>query len=136
MSLSSQQNDILALFNLESEDIEDISYANEAELVIIRILLRPDYPPCPDCGNPNVLIKGYVQRPPLPMSGLWQNLLRTQSIRLLFHEDICAYRNKCSERSEESDRNFLFRRKAISHLSDQCGINIRSARSAAKTPTA
>ena len=59
MSLSSQQNDILALFNLESEDIEDISYANEAELAIIRILLRPDYPPCPDCGNPNVLIKGY-----------------------------------------------------------------------------
>ncbi len=59
MSLSSQQNDILALFNLESDDIEDISYANEAELAIIRILLRPDYPPCPDCGNPNVLIKGY-----------------------------------------------------------------------------
>ena len=59
MSLSSQQNDILALFNLESEDIEDISYTNEAELAIIRILLRPDYPPCPDCGNPNVLIKGY-----------------------------------------------------------------------------
>ena len=59
MSLTNQQNDILALFNLESEDIEDISYANEAELAIIRILLRPDYPPCPDCGNPNVLIKGY-----------------------------------------------------------------------------
>ena len=59
MSLSSKQNDILALFNLESEDIEDISYANEADLAIIRILLRPDYPPCPDCGNKNVLVKGY-----------------------------------------------------------------------------
>ena len=59
MSLSNQQNDILALFNLESEDIEDISYSNEADLAIIRILLRPDYPPCPDCGNPDVVIKGY-----------------------------------------------------------------------------
>ena len=59
MSLSKQQNDILALFNLESEDIEDISYSNEADLAIIRILLRPDYPPCPDCGNPDVVIKGY-----------------------------------------------------------------------------
>lgn len=71
MSLSSKQNDILALFNLESEDIEDISYANEADLAIIRILLRPDYPPCPDCGNKNVLVKGYDVDSGKTATGIW-----------------------------------------------------------------
>ena len=59
MSLSSEQHDILTLFNLESENVEDIAYANEGSNAIIRILLRPDYPPCPDCGNKHTLIKGY-----------------------------------------------------------------------------
>ena len=39
MSLSSTQNDIIALFNLESEDIEDISYSNEGKISIIRIFI-------------------------------------------------------------------------------------------------
>ena len=59
MSLSSKQNDIIALFNLEDTDIEDISYVNEGGKAIVRISLCPDYPRCPDCDNPNVVIKGY-----------------------------------------------------------------------------
>lgn len=59
MSLNSQQHDILTLFNLESDNVEDISFANEGSNAIIRISLRANYPPCPDCGNKHVLIKGY-----------------------------------------------------------------------------
>lgn len=59
MPLSSAQYDILALFNLESEDVEDISFANEDGQAAIHILLRANYPPCPDCANTEVLIKGY-----------------------------------------------------------------------------
>ena len=40
MSLSSEQHDILTLFNLESENVKDIAYANEGSNAIIRILLR------------------------------------------------------------------------------------------------
>ena len=59
MALSSKQNDIIELFNLESENVEDISYLNDGTNTIVVISLRPGYPPCPDCGNQNVLIKGY-----------------------------------------------------------------------------
>lgn len=62
MSLSSTQNDIIALFNLESEDIEDISYSNEGKISIIRILLRANYPPCPCCNGSEVVIKGYTPK--------------------------------------------------------------------------
>lgn len=59
MSLNSQKNDILTLFNLESDDAEDISFTNEGDKAIVHILLRANYPPCPDCGNTHVVIKGY-----------------------------------------------------------------------------
>lgn len=59
MSLSRAKNDILALFNLESEDIQDIGYMNTNNMAIVQISLRANYPPCPDCGNEDVKIKGY-----------------------------------------------------------------------------
>ena len=62
MSLSKEQNDILALFNLENEDVEDVSFSNEEGNAVVRILLRANYPPCPDCGNTDVVIKGYEHK--------------------------------------------------------------------------
>jgi transposase len=59
MALSTTQNDILALFNLESEDVQDISYVNTNNMAVIHISLRANYPPCTDCGNTDVKIKGY-----------------------------------------------------------------------------
>jgi transposase len=59
MSLSRAKNDILSLFNLESEDIQDIGYMNTNNMAIVQISLRANYPPCPDCGNEDVKIKGY-----------------------------------------------------------------------------
>ena len=59
MSLSIEKQDILSLFNLEDDMIQDISFTNQNNCAIADILLRPDYPPCPSCGNKHVLIKGY-----------------------------------------------------------------------------
>ena len=59
MALSDTQNEILALFNLENDDIEDITFSNDSGISSVRILLCALYPPCPVCGNPNVRIKGY-----------------------------------------------------------------------------
>ena len=59
MSLNKEKYDILTLFNLEDEDIEDISFSNINNYAVADVFLRPDYPPCPDCGNTHVLIKGY-----------------------------------------------------------------------------
>lgn len=59
MSLNKEKYDILALFNLEDEDIEDISFSNLNNCAVADVFLRPDHPPCPDCGNTHVLIKGY-----------------------------------------------------------------------------
>ena len=59
MSLTKEKQDILALFNLEDENIEDISFSNENNCAAAEVLLRADYPPCPDCGNTHVVIKCY-----------------------------------------------------------------------------
>ncbi len=59
MSLNKQQKDILVLFNLEEEDIQDISFFNMNGIAIADVFLRPDHPPCPSCGNTNTVIKGY-----------------------------------------------------------------------------
>lgn len=59
MSLSNEQNSILALLNLESEDVEDVSLANVKGNANIHLSLRPDYPPCPDCGTSEVLVKSF-----------------------------------------------------------------------------
>lgn len=59
MALSDKQNDILALFNLEPEDVEEVTNVNDGKQTIVHILLRANYPPCPGCDNPDVHIKGY-----------------------------------------------------------------------------
>lgn len=59
MARSDSMSDLLAFFNLENEDIEDIILTNEGDLSIVHVLLRADYPPCPACGNSQVVIKGY-----------------------------------------------------------------------------
>lgn len=59
MSLDKDKNALLALFNLESENVLDVNYFNDATGAVVSVLLRPDYPPCPDCGNTSVIIKGY-----------------------------------------------------------------------------
>lgn len=59
MSLNSEKQDILALFNLEDEDVEDISFSNMGNCSIADVFLRDDRTPCEICGNEHVVIKGY-----------------------------------------------------------------------------
>ena len=51
---------ILSLFYLEDTDVEDISFRNLNNEAAANILLRADYPPCPDCGCTHPQIKGYT----------------------------------------------------------------------------
>jgi len=60
MSLSIDSNDVLALFNLENDNVESVSVHNQNNQTIVDVLLRAEYPPCPSCGYSNVLIKGYT----------------------------------------------------------------------------
>ena len=59
MALTVEKQDILCLYNLEADNIQDISFSNQNGCAVAFISLRPDYPPCPDCGNTHVRIKGY-----------------------------------------------------------------------------
>ena len=60
MSESSEKQAVLELFNLDRDRVEDISYYNLNGDTVIEVLLRPDYPPCPDCGWKNPQIKEYI----------------------------------------------------------------------------
>lgn len=62
MAQSASKTDLLAFFNLENDEIEDILITNEGNLSIVHVLLCADYPPCPVCGNTDVVIKGYEQK--------------------------------------------------------------------------
>ena len=59
MSDKIEKNDVLAFFNLEAENIQEITINNFPNHTVAEISLRPEYPPCPKCSNPRVLIKGY-----------------------------------------------------------------------------
>ena len=59
MSLSSEQIETLALFNVEPDIVEDFSFTNVDGQSFGRILLCDQRPPCPDCHNKDVKIKGY-----------------------------------------------------------------------------
>ena len=59
MAQSASKCDLLAFFNLENDEIEDILITNEGNLSIVHVSLCADYPPCPVCGNTDVVIKGY-----------------------------------------------------------------------------
>ena len=56
------KSDILSFFNLEDENIEDISLTNRDNLFIATVSLCPDYPPCPSCGFERVKIKDYTTK--------------------------------------------------------------------------
>ena len=60
MSLNVESNDVLALFNLEGDDVQSISVHNSNGQAIVDVLLRAGYPPCPSCGCQKPLIKGYT----------------------------------------------------------------------------
>ena len=68
---------ILSLFNLEDTDVEDISFRNLNNEAAANILLRADYPPCPDCGCTPFRQKTrtVLQRTQVPMSDLPSYLL-------------------------------------------------------------
>lgn len=59
MSLTTEKQDILRLFNLEDEDIQDVSFSNAGRCAVADVFLRDERTPCPVCGNEHVLIKGY-----------------------------------------------------------------------------
>ena len=56
------KNDLLSLFNLEDDAVEDISFINKNGIAMIDVLLHPNYPPCPRCGNTRVWVKDFNSR--------------------------------------------------------------------------
>ena len=46
-----EEDDVLALFNLESENIESFSIFNHPNCTVADIFLHPDYPPSPDAQH-------------------------------------------------------------------------------------
>lgn len=62
MIFTKEKESILALFNLENKDVEDVSLFNESDKAVVHISLCANYPPCPSCGNTDVVIKGYEMK--------------------------------------------------------------------------
>ena len=60
MAIPTKEQDILTLFNIEDEDVEHVSLQYTADKLYADILLRSLKPPCPICGNTNVVIKDYT----------------------------------------------------------------------------
>lgn len=59
MPLSNEQIETLALFNVDPDTVEDFSFTNVDGQSFGYILLCDQRPPCPDCHNEDVKIKGY-----------------------------------------------------------------------------
>jgi len=59
MNLTAIHEDLLELFNLEYDDVENIWIENKKDAVYVNVLLRAEYPPCPNCGCTHVRIKEY-----------------------------------------------------------------------------
>ena len=108
MALSNRQNDILELFNLESEDIENISYVNDNGTAVVALSLRPDYPPCPDCGNTDVTIKGYE------LKKISHGLLTDR--KCIIHYRARRYRCPVCQRTYYEHNPFVFSSMKISAL--------------------
>ena len=115
MALSSKQNDIIELFNLESENVEDISYLNDGTNTIVVISLRPGYPPCPDCGNQNVLIKGYE------LKKINYDILTDR--KCILHYRARRYRCPICQRTFYEPNPFVFHSMKISALTVQNVLN-------------
>lgn len=62
MTESSEREAILELFNLDRERVEEAQYHNENSCAVVDVLLRADYPPCPDCGCKRPQIKEYITK--------------------------------------------------------------------------
>lgn len=108
MSLSFDQHAILELFNLDSSKIEDIQFHNDFGSAIVDVLLRPDYPACPDCGNTKVVIKGYQ------LKKIKHSLLSDRSC--ILHYRARRYRCPVCQRTYYEDNPFCFKSQKISAL--------------------
>jgi len=60
MSLTTEQKNILVLFNLEEENVESTSFRSENDQVFVAVTLCNTHPPCPACGCEHTHVKGYV----------------------------------------------------------------------------
>lgn len=111
MSLDKDKNAILSLFNLESENVQDVDYYDDPTGAVISVLLRPDYPPCPDCGCSEVTIKGYERK------RIKHGLLSDRNCTILYH----ARRYKCPvcKRTFYEHNPFCFNSMKISALTVQ-----------------
>ncbi len=111
MALSDKQHDILELFNLESEDIENVNYRNDGVNIIVDLSLRPDYPPCPDCGNTEVVIKGYE------LKKINHGLITDR--KCIIHYRARRYRCPICQRTYYEHNPFVFSSMKISALTVQ-----------------
>ena len=50
MSEQSDKQAILEFFNLDTGSVENVIFHNDNGSASVHVLLRPDHPPCPDCG--------------------------------------------------------------------------------------
>jgi len=108
MSLSKEQRDILVFFNLENDDVEDVSFSNVDGVAQVDILLRPDYPECPACGYKEVQIKGYQ------VKEINHSVLSDRPCRLYYHAR--RYRCPLCHRTYYEHNPFVFNSMKISTL--------------------
>lgn len=108
MSESTEKSAILELFNLDYANVENASYSNQGGTAVVDVLLRPDYPPCPDCGCTSPVIKEYQ------LKKINHAVLSDRKCLLFYHAR--RYRCPVCHRTYYEHNPFSFRSQKISAL--------------------
>lgn len=108
MSETTEKTAILELFNLDRNGVQNVSYSNADGSAVIDILLRPDYPSCPDCGCSSPVIKEYQ------LKKINHSVLSDRKCTLYYH----ARRYQCPvcHRTYYENNPFAFKKQKISAL--------------------
>lgn len=105
---NSRENAVLDLFGLGGSDVQFLSstYVKEQDLWIVELTLKPDYPPCPQCGTEETVITSYISK------RINHSILQNEKITLIYN----ARRYKCPlcKRTYYETNPFVFRKRKIS----------------------
>ena len=111
MSEQSERQAILEFFNLDVGSVENVTFDNANCSAAVHILLRPDHPPCPDCGCTSPRIKDYFDRK------ISHGILTDRKCTIFYHAR--RYRCPVCHRTYYENNPFCFKKQHISALTVQ-----------------
>ena len=115
MSEQSDKQAILEFFNLDTGSVENVIFHNDNGSASVHVLLRPDHPPCPDCGCTLPRVKDYIDKK------ISHGVFTDRECTIFYH----ARRYICPvcHRTYYENNPFCFRKQHISALTVENILN-------------